>query len=133
MQFLYQCDLDPQADRGAYYSMRGISPSARRFCDELLDGVMGVSSRVDDMIRETAQNYEFGRIGAVDRNILRVAVFELLSCPTTPHAVAINEAIEIAKKYSTAESGRFVNGILDRIRQNLGRSGAPQTAPPAEN
>jgi len=131
VQFLYQRDLDPEADRGSYYAMRGISPSARRFCDELLDGFVAVSERVDGLIRETAKNYEFARISAVDRNILRIAASELVANNGTPPAVAINEAIEIAKKYSTAESGRFVNGVLDRIRQTLAKP-APPGAPAAK-
>ena len=121
IQFLYQRDLNAGDERGDYFAMRGISPSARRFCEELLDGIANHSDEVDDLIREFTRNYEFHRISAVDRNILRVAVYEMLHCPQTPPAVAINEAIEVAKKYSTEDSGRFVNGILDKIRTQLKR------------
>lgn len=121
IQFLYQRDLNSGDERGDYYAMRGISPSARRFCDELLDGIAAHSGEVDDLIRECTRNYEFHRISAVDRNILRVAVHEMLHCPQTPPAVSINEAIEVAKKYSTEDSGRFVNGVLDKIRTQLKR------------
>ena len=98
--------------------MRGLSPSARRFCETLLRGWMAHRVEVDEVIRMNAHNYEFGRLSAVDRNILRVACYELLKCPDVPPAVAINEAIEIAKKFSTDESGKFVNGVLDNIRKS---------------
>ena len=71
--------------------------------------------------RQNAQNYELSRISVVDRNVLRIAIYEMFHCPETPPVVAINEAIEIAKKYSTEESGRFVNGVLDQIRATLNR------------
>jgi N utilization substance protein B len=121
VQYLYQQDLNEGSELGTYYKMRGISPSARRFSDELIEGLTREGSVVDDLIRQHAQNYEFHRISAVDRNILRVAIYEMLHCPQTPPVVAINEAIEIAKKYSTEESGRFVNGVLDKIRGGLNR------------
>ena len=73
---------------------------------------------IDTAIREHARNYELSRLSAVDRNVLRIACQELLFCKDIPPAVAINEAIEIAKKFSTAESGKFVNGILDNIRRS---------------
>lgn len=101
--------------------MRGISPSARRFCEELLEGVESRREEVDALIRSHTRNYEFSRISAVDRNILRVAIAEMLACPGIPPVVSINEAIEIAKKYSTEDSGKFVNGILDKIRGELSR------------
>ncbi len=129
-QYLYQLDINQGSDRETYYKMRGISPSARRFSEELLEGLAEHSPTIDELIRTHARNYEFHRISAVDRNILRVAVYEMLHCPQTPPIVAINEAIEIAKKYSTEESGRFVNGILDKIRSGLNR---PSRTPPQEN
>jgi len=116
IQYLYQHDLNREGDREAYYRLRGISPSARRFCDELLDGVSKHLAEIDDLIEGHSDNYEFERISAVDRNILRLAVHEILYCPEIPAVVSINEAIEIAKKYSGENSGSFVNGILDKIR-----------------
>jgi N utilization substance protein B len=72
---------------------------------------------VDEAIQKNAINFEFHRLSAVDRNVLRVAAYEILHCPDVPPAVAINEAIEIAKKFSTGDSGKFVNGVLDNIRK----------------
>jgi len=124
VQFLYQRDLNPNselADLAVFYKMRGLSPAARRFSDVLVPGVLSTQDAIDALIKEHAENYELHRISAVDRNILRLAIYEMLHCPDVPPVVSINEAIEIAKKYSTDESGRFVNGVLDRIRTKLPR------------
>ncbi len=121
VQYLYQRDIQADGDDSGleeFFRMRGMSPSARKFCEGLLRGWMAHREGVDEAIRTHAKNYEFHRLSAVDRNILRIAAHELLNCPDVPSAVAINEAIEIAKKYSTEESGRFVNGILDNIRKS---------------
>ena len=120
-QYLYQREIqgdDTDSGLEEFYAMRGLSPSARRFCETLLRGWMAHRVEVDEVIRKNAYNYEFSRLSAVDRNILRVACYELLNCPDVPPAVAINEAIEIAKKFSTDESGKFVNGVLDNIRKS---------------
>ncbi len=120
VQYLYQREL--QADESDallsdFYRLRGLSPSARKFCEHLLKGWMEHRTEIDAAIREHARNYEFSRLSAVDRNVLRIACRELLFCDDIPPAVAINEAIEIAKKFSTEESGKFVNGVLDNIRR----------------
>ena len=122
VQFLYLSEINTDADREAYYKLRGISPSARRFCDELLDGILPRIKELDCIIRQNTKNYELHRIAAIDRNILRLATYEMLHCPELPHAAAINEAIEIAKKFSTELSGRFVNGVLDKIRLDLSKA-----------
>ena len=121
VQYLYQREL--QADESdslleEFYHLRGLSPSARKFCETLLRGWMENRAAIDAAIREHARNYELSRLSAVDRNVLRIACQELLFCKDIPPAVAINEAIEIAKKFSTADSGKFVNGILDNIRRS---------------
>lgn len=119
VQFLYQRDqggASELTDLTDFYAFRGLSPAARRFCKQLVIGVLEVLPKINPLLEEHAQNYKLERLSAVDRNILRLAVYELLFCPDTPRAVAINEAITIAKKYGTEDSGRFVNGILDRIK-----------------
>ncbi len=126
VQYLYQRDIrseDNDSELESFYRLRGLSPSARRFCDGLLRGWMAHRSAIDDAIQNHTRNYDFGRLSAVDRNILRIACYEILFCPEVPPAVAINEAIEIAKKFSAEESGKFVNGILDNVRK---------AAPPAQ-
>lgn len=125
VQYLYQREIradENDSDLDEFYRLRGLSPSARRFCDALLKGWMARREPIDEAIRRFTVNYEFGRISAVDRNILRIGVYELLFCPDVPGVVAINEAIEIAKKYSSDESGKFVNGILDAIRKSKDRA-----------
>lgn len=122
MQFLFLRDLggadDPDALE-AFFKIRNASPSARTFCRQLIAGVLHLQDKIDAIIRKCCQNYQLQRIAPVDRNILRVALYELLACPDIPPAVAINEAIEIAKKYGTNESGRFVNGVLDCCRKEI--------------
>jgi len=119
-QYLYQREMQGDESDNAlseFYDMRGLSPSGRRFCDALLQGWMRHRESVDEAIQKNAINFEFHRLSAVDRNVLRVAAYEILHCPDVPPAVAINEAIEIAKKFSTGDSGKFVNGVLDNIRK----------------
>jgi N utilization substance protein B len=124
IQFLYQRDLGGGAavsDLQEFYAFRGLSPSARRFCEGLVSGLLQHTESIDVALREHTQNYELERLSAVDRNILRLAVHEMLHCDDIPPVVSINEAIDIAKKYGTEESGRFVNGVLDKIKATLKR------------
>lgn len=136
MQFLFLRDLGGADDPGAleaFFRIRDSSPSARKFCRALVSGVIEKSGEIDATLKRFCDNYEIHRIAAVDRNILRVAIFEMLACDDVPPVVSINEAIEIAKKYSSEESGRFVNGILDRLKSTLRRtprSAPAQTEPP---
>lgn len=126
VQFLFQHDLNPEEPKELlkhFWSLREASPHVREFCTQLVLGVAENRPAIDDRIRGAATNYELKRIAAVDRNILRVAIYEMLFCEDVPPVVAINEAIEIAKKYSADESGRFVNGVLDRIKLDIPRPG----------
>ncbi len=86
------------------------------FSEGLIAGVRSNQARIDEMISEVAENWRLDRMAAIDRNILRLGAFEMLFCPEVPTKVAINEALELAKRYSTAQSSRFVNGILDRLQ-----------------
>jgi len=139
IQFLYQRDLGGGAgisDLQEFYAFRGLSPSARRFCEGLVSGLLDHTADIDLALREHTQNYELDRLSAVDRNILRLAVHEMLFCDEIPPVVSINEAIDIAKKYGTEESGRFVNGVLDKIKATLKRpdrtpAKSPEHAAPA--
>ena len=84
-------------------------------------GTLEKRAAVDEQIKKVTENWELDRIAAVDRNVLRLAIYEMMFRDDVPPVVSINEAIEIAKKFSTKESGKFVNGILDRIRKELPR------------
>jgi transcription antitermination protein NusB len=147
VQFLFQFDLNPTEDLEAALNLfwegrqlqdlsererrraleEGLSlppPSAaeastRLFAEPLIRGVLQERDAIDEKIRQTVRNWELHRIAAVDRNILRLAIFEMLHRSDIPPVVSINEAVDIAKKFSTEDSGKFVNGILDRIRGEL--------------
>ncbi len=91
----------------------------RAFAEKLVRGVYAEQPTIDGTITKYAQHWSIARMAAVDRNVLRIALYELLFCPDVPPAVVINEAIDLAKYFSNTESGRFVNGILDRVRREL--------------
>jgi N utilization substance protein B len=95
----------------------GPSEPAVAYATRLIEGVQLHSARIDELIDRYADRWALDRMPVVDRNLLRVGVFELLWAPDVPTAVAINEAVELAKALSTDDSGRFVNGILGRIAQ----------------
>lgn len=95
-----------------------LSPDLRKFAEEVVTGFFMHQAELDDRIASLVQEWDFERIAHVDRNVLRIAAFELFYRPEIPPLVTINEAIEIAKKYSTAESGRFVNGVLARLAED---------------
>jgi N utilization substance protein B len=123
MQFLYQLDTHrpEKMEEGltAFWKQSEVPKNVRDFADALVRGAMEKMPEVDAKIRTLADNWDFERLAVVDRNILRLAIYEMLFCPEIPPVVSINEAIEIAKKFSTAESGKFVNGLLDRVKKEL--------------
>ena len=124
VHFLYQRDLNTGADAvtvDEFWSLRPANKKVREFGMAIAEGVLAHQADIDGRIRQTASNYDLHRIAAVDRNILRMAIFEMLFCPDVPPVVSINEAIEIAKRFGSDESGRFVNGVLDRIRGEINR------------
>jgi len=124
VQFLYQRDLNTGATAEVvedFWELRPAAKKVREFGMAIAQGVLEHQSEIDTRIRESASNYDLHRIAAVDRNILRIAIYEMLFCPEVPPVVSINEAIEIAKRFGSDESGRFVNGVLDRIRGELKR------------
>lgn len=96
-----------------------LPPKARSFTETLVSGVCAERGEIDALLEKFASNFRLQRLAAVDRNILRMAVYELLHPAEAPAAVVINEAIEIAKRFGSEDSGRFVNGLLDRIRLEI--------------
>jgi N utilization substance protein B len=129
VQFLFQHDLskggaeEEPLDRllERFWELRPAAVKTRDFGAALAKGVLENQADIDERIRKFATNYELNRIAAVDRNILRVAVYEMVFSSDVPPVVSINEAIEIAKRFGSEDSGRFVNGILDRIKGELSR------------
>jgi N utilization substance protein B len=97
------------------------TPRARDFAQPLIEGMVTHLPEIDERIRRYSENYEFHRISPVDRNVLRLAIYEMLYRDDIPPVVSINEAIELAKTFGSADSGRFVNGILDRVKNDLSR------------
>jgi N utilization substance protein B len=93
----------------------------RLFADPLIRGVIEHRDAIDEKIKGHAKNWDLHRIATVDRNIMRLAIYEMLFREDIPPIVSINEAVDIAKKFSTQDSGKFVNGILDKIRGELMR------------
>lgn len=149
VQFLFQHDLNPPEDLDRaleefWSSQRAAAiagdqgpatwgqplelppPSAaeaevRGFAEPLIRGTVQHREAIDEQIKKHVRNWELHRIAAVDRNILRLAIYEMLHREDIPPVVSINEAVDIAKKFSTQDSGKFVNGILDKVKGELMR------------
>jgi transcription antitermination protein NusB len=125
VQLLFQLDLNPTdkldaAFGGFFQSVEG-DKGTRAFAEELVRGVLANRERIDTVMAKHAENWDVGRMSVLDRNVLRLALFEMLLRPDIPPVVSINEAVEIAKHFSNAESGKFVNGVLDKARRELDR------------
>jgi N utilization substance protein B len=127
VQFLFQNDLNkaegPEVPAALeqFWKLRESPGKTREFAGDLIKGVLGNIEPIDERIKRVTANYELHRIAPVDRNILRVAIYEMLYTSEVPPVVCINEAIEIAKKFGSEDSGRFVNGILDRLKEEVVR------------
>lgn len=146
LQFLFQCDLNPPEDleealrefwetveteeelateplqTGSEAGSSGSGPSVsqaalRLFAEQLIRGTLSEREQIDGWIQALARNWSLARMATVDRNLLRMAIYEMRHFPDIPPAVTINEAVELAKTYSTEKSGKFVNGILDNFRR----------------
>jgi N utilization substance protein B len=98
--------------------MLELAPDINRFYMTLIKGVIDNKSQIDKLIEQFSSNWKISRMGCVDRNILRIAAYEILYCHDIPPKVSINEAVDIGKLYGTEESGSFINGILDGIYQH---------------
>ena len=149
VQFLFQHDLNPPEDieralnefwesqraaaiaedkaKATWGERQELPPptadeaETRLFAEPLIRGTLEHRDAIDEHIKKHVKNWDFNRIAAVDRNIMRLAIFEMLHREDIPPVVSINEAVDIAKKFSTHESGKFVNGILDRVKAELPR------------
>ena len=121
LQVLYQIEQNPGVpvtEIHQFINRRTLGEQKlAEFTAGLIAGVREHQPRIDAMIQEVAENWRLDRMAAIDRNILRLGAYEVLFCPEVPAKVAINEALELAKRYSTSQSSRFVNGILDRVLQ----------------
>ena len=127
MQMLFAADIGGGERADAlvrdYWEQLGepdVDEGAREFATRLASGALSHLEELDERIRSRAEHWRISRMAVVDRNILRMAVYEFLHEPT-PRTVAINEALEIARRFSTYEATQFINGILDAIKRDLDR------------
>ncbi len=122
LQVLYQLDTSrgkPKEVLELFWENFKPSSQAREFCQRLVEGVSQNLGEVDRLIEDHSENWTLKRMAVVDRNILRLATFELLHCPDIPFKAILNEAVELAKKYGADDSSAFINGILDKIHSIL--------------
>jgi transcription antitermination protein NusB len=119
LQSLYLCDTCGFDIEAALKTVLDdtISESVRIFCKHLVEGTFPRIKEIDEILKRYTENWDIQRMAIIDRNILRLAAFEILIDTETPVSVIIDEAIEIAKSFSTQDSGKFVNGILDKVKQ----------------
>lgn len=125
MQYLYQWSINPgeilARELDVFFREQEHPREYFAFAEELIVGALSHMDEIDGIIREYLQNWEFNRIARVDLAILRLAIHEMLRRNDIPPIVSINEAIDLSKVYSNADSRRFINGILDQFKLKLGR------------
>jgi N utilization substance protein B len=129
LQFLYQNDFVKVADAGddldlaetfqLFCLLYQVNKKARPYALELIQGVLAGIEKIDELIRSAGSQWRLSRIAPTDRNLLRIAVFEMTLMDDVPPQVAINEAVEIAKRFAGDESPRFINGVLDAVKNNF--------------
>jgi len=130
LQILYQLDMTEPAENGAidfervdaavrayWASFEPVTDEERNFAERIARGVAAEIDTIDGAITAVSHNWKLARMDRVDRNLLRLAAFEILRCPDIPRAASINEAVEIAKRYSGKESAAFINGVLDKLAE----------------
>jgi N utilization substance protein B len=132
LQMLFQADMGRQSFddvRQSFWTERaGISDDVRGFADDLFRVAVERGGEIDQLIERHTANWRMDRMATVDRNILRSGVAELLAFPATPRPVIINEALEIARRFSSPESVQFINGVLDSVARDLEQAGAQRGA-----
>jgi len=120
LQILYQYEMNPEPIReilGKFWSQQDetFSEDIRSFAEKLALGTIEHQAEIDQVLEKHADNWELARMAMIDRNIMRFATYELLYLADVPPKVTLNEAVNLAKKFSQEESGKFVNGVLDKI------------------
>jgi transcription antitermination factor NusB len=121
LKILYQAEITrrpiPQVTEFVWTQMEKLDSNVKEFTDRIAEGVAQHAAEIDKYIQDNATNWQLKRMAIIDRNILRIGVYELLYASDIPPKVTINEAVELAKKYGDIESSKFVNGILDKIHK----------------
>ena len=138
LQILYQFEINPRPVEEILRSFwtdteeADLTPDMRKFTESIVQGTLGHLEEIDKVVDQYADNWAIKRMAVIDRNILRFATFELLFAADIPPKVTINEAVNLAKKFSQEESGKFVNGVLDKInhteKPRNPKTDAPQDA-----
>ena len=131
LQVLYQLEMSGDASEQALHSFAESfehSPKARAFGEDLVRGVLARGAEIDACIAAASEHWRVERLSRIDANVIRIAVYEMITPPGLPLEVAINEAVEVARRFGTAESPSFVNGVLDQIAKRLGLERAPRPA-----
>jgi N utilization substance protein B len=140
VQLLFSRDFTPpgaEHEVDGFFEIHSAGPKIRQHAVELYHGVVSNLEAIDRRLVGCLENFSLERLAGVDRNILRLAIYEMFHRDDVPPIVTINEAIEISKRFGTPDSGRFVNGVLDRLKQDLQRplrvpsKKAPAAEPPA--
>jgi transcription antitermination protein NusB len=125
LQMLFQSDMGKQSPddvrRTFWREHKSSADDVRGFADDLFRTACDRQTEIDELIERHAEHWRMDRMAAVDRNLLRASVAELIGFPSTPRAVVINEALEIARKFSSPESVQFINGVLDSVGRDLER------------
>ena len=122
VQFLFSKDIKNDShseDLDNFFSISTAKKGAKKFALELVNGIMEKIEKIDEIIQLNVDNFEINRLSTIDRNVLRLAIYEMCYQDDIPAAVCINEAIEISKRFGTEESGSFVNGVLDKVKENI--------------
>lgn len=125
LQLMFQYDLSGLCGRSEmdhFWRENPTDDDTQRFTEILLQGTLNDLATLDHTIGQFSANWKLHRMAAVDRNVLRLAVYELTQCPDIPMRVTLNEAIEIAKKFGSEDSGAFINGILDQVARSVKKS-----------
>ena len=115
-------DVAVEQDESKSVEDRVAPQKIRQFTEKLVRGVLGHLDEIDAKLKSYTQNWPLHRMGSVERNVLRLAFYEMIYCADVPPAVVLNEAIDLAKYFSNADAGRFVNGVLDRLNKEMKRT-----------
>jgi len=133
MQYLFETDLNresdaqllsdfwEQAEESGKFPHNRIFRKGREYAEELINGIIEHQAEIDKVILEKSEKWNLDRMPVVDRNIMRVAIYEMFYVPGVPPVVSINEAVGISKNYSTEKSGQFINGLLNSVKDDLDR------------
>ena len=122
MQALYYFDMrkDDSDEATRLFSNHFVQEEdTRAFFEKIVEGTIANKADIDKLIESFSSNWRISRMSGIDRNVIRIAVYEMMYCPDIPSTVAINEAIDIGKEYGTKDSGAFINGVLDAISQDI--------------